>query len=259
MDSNTEKINKKKNPPKKKQKEKEKKQKEKEKEKEKNIENKEMNIPSQSLKDNALKRNNSESNEMLNQSGKIFPHSADTTAVMRIGTKSIVYDVNDPRLRTVPCKYWIKGTCKLGDKCRFLHGTQRSEDPRRPEYHKLPKIKSSPNLQKQQEDAAEEEKRQQEQMESQNITKESNIESIQSIPPQNFQIHLNEYEPFMLTSSLSYQENVFRYGRHPYLHIAVLFSNDSKVRHYSYEIRNKFVVNGIDTYLQTEIEPSGCK
>ncbi|KAJ6248964.1 zinc finger ccch domain protein-related [Anaeramoeba flamelloides] len=50
------------------------------------------------------------------------------------GSKTIIYNKFDPRLYTVPCKYWKTGNCKMGEHCRFLHGENLSDDPRRPEY-----------------------------------------------------------------------------------------------------------------------------
>ncbi|KAJ6237143.1 zinc finger ccch domain protein-related [Anaeramoeba flamelloides] len=64
----------------------------------------------------------------------MYNKESSENATIYFGSKTIVYNKFDPRLYTVPCKYWSLGTCKMGEQCRFLHGKELSDDPRRPEY-----------------------------------------------------------------------------------------------------------------------------
>ncbi|KAJ6237411.1 zinc finger ccch domain protein-related [Anaeramoeba flamelloides] len=64
----------------------------------------------------------------------MYNKDSSENATIYFGSKTIVYNKFDPRLYTVPCKYWSLGTCKMGEQCRFLHGKELSDDPRRPEY-----------------------------------------------------------------------------------------------------------------------------
>ncbi|KAJ3440827.1 zinc finger protein mex-5-related [Anaeramoeba flamelloides] len=211
---------------------------------------------------------------------------------INIGSTTIMYNKNDPRLYTVPCKYWSLGTCKMGEKCRFLHGNKLKDDPRRPEY------KNSTNQLNPK-------------TEFQLLSRESNSDEYEEnnnfvITNRTFEktnnIHLNEFQtnytlPFGLNSqrstnkmiqteiskndhnmntNLKMEEEdsrkvknirfkltpdeiptdqlINRYGRKPFLELNVLYSNEKSIVHYSNTIRTLFIDNGIDVHLNYQME-----
>ncbi|KAJ6249982.1 hypothetical protein M0813_16668 [Anaeramoeba flamelloides] len=198
------------------------------------------------------------------------------------GSKTIVYNKFDPRLYTVPCKYWSLGTCKMGEQCRFLHGEKLSDDPRRPEYTGPPvyisdgKFKQIPlssyygNSNENSELPYYSNNFETQKTQPQKTNTSQSIYSSGYLPLNNFnenkvsqekneisneknQEKTFQKERFKLTpDEIPMEQLICRYGRKPYLEVVVLYSNDKTVTKYSNLVRRSFLDNGIDVYLKLE-------
>ncbi|KAJ6238983.1 gata zinc finger domain-containing protein [Anaeramoeba flamelloides] len=198
------------------------------------------------------------------------------------GSKTIVYNKFDPRLYTVPCKYWNLGTCKMGEQCRFLHGEKLSDDPRRPEYTGPPvyisdgKFKQIP-LSSYYENSNENselpyysnnfdnQKIQTQKTNTNQSMYSSGYSQLNNFNENKISQEKNEIsneknqeknlqkERFKLTpDEIPTGQLICRYGRKPYLEVVVLYSNDKTVTKYSNLVRSSFLDNGIDVYLKLE-------
>ncbi|KAJ3445133.1 hypothetical protein M0812_10998 [Anaeramoeba flamelloides] len=198
------------------------------------------------------------------------------------GSKTIVYNKFDPRLYTVPCKYWSLGTCKMGEQCRFLHGEKLSDDPRRPEYTGPPvyisdgKFKQIPlssyygNSNENSELPYYSNNFETQKTQPQKTNTSQSIYSSGYLPLNNFNENKVSQEKNEISNEKNQEKNfqkerfkltpdeipmeqlICRYGRKPYLEVVVLYSNDKTVTKYSNLVRRSFLDNGIDVYLKLE-------
>lgn len=138
--------------------------------------------------------------------------------------------------KSIPCKFFKLGTCKLGDQCRFSHAMDsKSEEPTGRKSltssngHINTAIPSSAG-------------------ESFGINA---VPASESTPSRTANGNLEEM-------ATKIPERIrYCYSRRPFLHLIVLFATDTKVMRYAKDVQNSFLDNGIDVYLQGRTEPGG--
>ncbi|KAJ3446503.1 zinc finger ccch domain protein-related [Anaeramoeba flamelloides] len=217
---------------------------------------------------------------------KLSEDSKGNTTVT-FGSKTISYNKFDPRLYTVPCKYWEGGNCKMGEHCRFLHGETLSDDPRRPEYNEKKKsyLQGGYMAKDNQYQQISDQNEISDQFNNYSLNNKWTYYSNKARPSTNgiTRIHSNDnyvYGLFntnknvqrdrklfhLVTETKNQIKNEFqftsqekgnkkilqRYGRKPLVELVVLYSSQKNIRKYAINVRDSLLNNGVDLLINSE-------